>query len=397
MDTTNKAYKKLTNANGLVRVLSIIAFILGLIAVLIEPLGKVLYNAIFTKKIDYLLVRDFKRYLIAFQNSYVLLALTLILIIAAFSSKKKKNIGQGFGSILVVVPVCVALYPFIEMIDMLKSTGFKNYMKGADNLKFYALSGLFVYLLVIVVAFLLMICGVILLARAARENPTEVTPVYGKKNNTFAPGGFDPNAQFQPNNQFAFNNQFQKNDAIPQDDRFSPKNNFAPPQNDQFAPKNDSFAPKNETFAPKNETFAPKNEAFAPKNETFAPKNEAFAPKTDFAPAQNESFSKPEEPQSFAPAAPAVEEPKERSLSDIAAETTVLLNAVDNAANSEPAAPAQPAPAEEPRSLDRSFGSSEATVVLKSEPEQKICPDCGTVLASTAKFCKNCGRAVGNL
>ena len=375
MDTTNKATKKLTNANGLVRVLSIIAFILGVIAVLIEPLGKVLYNAIFTTKIDYLLVREFKRYLIAFQNSYILLALSLILIIAAFSSKKKKNIGQGFGAILVVVPVFVALYPFIEMIDMLKSTGFKNYMKGADNLKFIALSGLAVYLLVVVVAFLLMICGVVILAKAAGETPTDIKTVLGKKNNSFAPGGYDPNAQFMPNNQFAFNNNFQQNDAIPQNDR------FAPPQNDQFAPKS-SFAP-------------PQNDQFAPKSDFAPPQNDQFAPKSDFAPPQNDPFSKPEEPKSEAPAASAAEENKERSLSDIAAETTVLLNAVDNAADSEPETTVlQPTPVEAPKAPDNAFGSSEATVLLKSEPEQKICPDCGTVLASTARFCKNCGRAV---
>ena len=65
MDTINRAYKKLTNANGIIRVFSIIALVISLIGVLLEPLGKLIYNMSFSNKIDYLLVKTFKTYIVS--------------------------------------------------------------------------------------------------------------------------------------------------------------------------------------------------------------------------------------------------------------------------------------------------------------------------------------------
>ena len=72
MDTINRAYKKLTNANGAVRVFSIIALVLATIGTLLEPLARTLYNMIFTNDVKYLLVSKFKEYLKISQWSIIL-------------------------------------------------------------------------------------------------------------------------------------------------------------------------------------------------------------------------------------------------------------------------------------------------------------------------------------
>ena len=208
MDMTKKAYKKLTNANGIVRLFSIIALVLGVIAVLLEPLSRLLYNMIFTTKAKYLIVNDFKSYVNATQYSYVLLAMTIALMIAAFSSKRKKNIGQGFSSLMILLPLTLSVYPCISFVDYITSEMFKSWMNSADNIKFRAIVMLSVYLLIIIVALLLIISGLILLMKASGEKPTEVTYVeVGSK---------------KPQ-QMGFN---------PQQNQF---NQFASPQNNGFA------------------------------------------------------------------------------------------------------------------------------------------------------------------
>ncbi len=249
MEVSNKAYKKLTNANGLVRVFSIISTVICVVAVLLEPLGKLLYNMIFSKKIDYLMVKTFKSYVAATQYSYIFLAMSIALIVAAFSSKNKKNIGQGFSCLMVIVPIVTSVDIVIDMLDYTKSSIFKAYMNGADNLKFRGLMILMVYVLALCAALILIICGAALLVKASGERPTEVIAVVNAKIRPAAqPMGFNPQQNqfgqpggFQPNNQFgqqgfggnggfgaapfASNNNMNNNTQSP----------FAPPQNNAVA------------------------------------------------------------------------------------------------------------------------------------------------------------------
>ena len=230
MDMTKKAYKKLTNANGLVRLFSIISLVLGVIAVLLEPCSRLLYNMIFTNKVDYILVNTFKSYINATQHSYILLAATVALMIAAFSSKNKKNIGQGFSSLMVLIPIITAVQPTISMFDYLDSQTFKYYMDGADNLKFKGLVILCVYLLVLIVALLLVISGLVLLIKASGEKPTEVTYVESGRNKP-QQMGFNPQQ-----NQF---NQF----GAPQNGFGNPNmpNAFANPNTQGFNGNNNTI------------------------------------------------------------------------------------------------------------------------------------------------------------
>lgn len=217
MDMSKKAYKKLTNANGLVRVFSIIALILGVIALLLEPIGRLIYNMIFTNKADYLIANTVKEYFSSIQYSLILFVLTIALMIAAFSSKNKKNIGQGFSSLLVLVPIATSVIPTIDLIDYLGSNTFKYMMKGADNLKFRALLILMVFILILCVAVLLLISGLVLVARASGEKPTEVTYI-------------ETALKKRPASQQGFNHQQQFNQFNPQQNQFNPNNGFAQPQ-----------------------------------------------------------------------------------------------------------------------------------------------------------------------
>lgn len=196
MDASKKAYKKLTNANGLIRVFSIISLILCILAVTLEPLGKLIYNMIFTNEIKYLLVNSFKSYVNMTQYSYIFLVMTLALMIAAFSSKRKKNIGQGFATLMMIVPIVACVNVAIDMFDYLDSSAFDYYMHSADNNKFRGIAVLMVYVLALASALLLVLCGLVLLIKAAGEKATEITyipkPVKVVPQPSFAPqqGGF---------------------------------------------------------------------------------------------------------------------------------------------------------------------------------------------------------------
>jgi hypothetical protein len=177
MDASNKAYKKLTNANGLVRFFSIFPLILSIVGVLLEPLSKLIYNMVFTKKVDYMFANGFKNYLKSAEGFYVFLVMSIALIVAAFSSKTKKNIGQGFSSLFLIVPAIMAVTPVMDLIDYFDSTMHKYYSNGADNLKFRDLTYISYYIITILIAVLFIICGITLLARASGERATEVTAV----------------------------------------------------------------------------------------------------------------------------------------------------------------------------------------------------------------------------
>ena len=333
MDASNKAYKKLTNANGLVRFFSIVTLILSIVGVLLEPLSKLIYNMIFTKKLDYMFVSGFKNYLKFSENFYVFLVMSIALLVAAFSSKTKKNIGQGFSSLFLLISAIMTVSPVMDMIDYFDSSLHKYYSNGADNLKFRDITYISYYIITILIAVLFIICGISLLAKASGERATEVTVVPGRSKK--APQqGFAPQGQFAPNNGFNPQNQFgQQGFGNPVNNGFA-ASPFAAPSNNNFAPNNNAFKPNSNTFAPKPEsnTFAPK-----PDSNTFAPKSE---PNT-FAPAQDNAIM----------ASAPVDEPVKTE-----------------------------APASQP-----SENSS-------ADALQKVCSECGTVCAATAKFCKGCGK-----
>lgn len=328
MDAKKAAYKKLTNANGMIRAFSIIALILSMIGVLLEPVGKLIYNMIFTRKIDYLFVEGIKNYIEFSEIFFVFLAMSIALMIAAFSSKTKKNIGQGFSSLLVLVPAILAVDPFMDMLDYFDSGAFRLYMKSADNLKYRGIIYLSYYIIVIAVAVMFVICGIALLVKASGEKATEITAV-PRKSKKNPQQGFNPQGQFIPQNGTNPQNQFNMNNQFSQPGFNDPGNAataaaFAMPSSDN---------------------------AFKPDSNTIAP-----APQT----AENKFVQN--DPSTFAPAnnnAVMASAPIPETVKNEASAVIPQHNAND-----------------------------------ESDGLQKVCPDCGTVLAPTAKFCKHCGKAV---
>lgn len=182
MAEQKKVYKKLTSASGFIRLLSIVCFVLCVLTLVLEPVGKLIYNSIFENDIKFLVVSGYRSYFNAFQHTMILCVLSLALIVAAFSSKTKKNIGQGFSALMVLVPLVSSIYPLIGLIDYFSDGVFKDYMNGADNLKFKGISILLVYLIPLFAALMLVLCGVILSCKNLGEKkPAEVTYIAPRK------------------------------------------------------------------------------------------------------------------------------------------------------------------------------------------------------------------------
>ncbi|WP_028504602.1 zinc-ribbon domain-containing protein [Ruminococcus sp. FC2018] len=182
MAEQKKVYKKLTSASGFIRLLSIVCFVLCVVTLVLEPVGKLIYNSTFENDINFLLVNGYRAYFNAFQHALILCILSLALIIAAFSSKTRKNIGQGFSALLVLIPLVSSIYPTIGLIDYFNDGVFKSYMNGADNMKFKGISILLVFVIPLFVALMLVLCGFILSCKnLAEKKPTEVTYIPPRK------------------------------------------------------------------------------------------------------------------------------------------------------------------------------------------------------------------------
>lgn len=181
MAEQNRAFKKLTSASGFIRFASILCLILSVVAVALEPISKIIYNMTFKNDVKYVIVKGYVAFFTAFQPAIIMCVLSLILIVAAFSSKTKKNIGPGFSAVYVFLPLAASASSVVGLIDYIKSDLFDWYMKGADNLKFRGMSILLVYALPLFIAFILLICGIILCCKYLGEKVRVEVPTIQRR------------------------------------------------------------------------------------------------------------------------------------------------------------------------------------------------------------------------
>lgn len=129
--------KKLTYAGMSLCLLSFFAFILSAAGALADPVGKLVYNNVFTNKIDFLFTPDIFAYVNTYGLSCALAIFSLVAFFTSARAKGKKKLDGAFAGFLILFPLVVMITKGIMIYYVMVKGHFSNAITmGYDNDKF---------------------------------------------------------------------------------------------------------------------------------------------------------------------------------------------------------------------------------------------------------------------
>ena len=129
--------KKLTYAGMSLCLLSFFAFILSAAGALADPVGKLVYNNVFTNKIDFLFTPDIFAYVNTYGLSCALAIFSLVAFFTSARAKGKKKLDGAFAGFLILFPFVVMITKGIMIYYVTVKGHFSNAITmGYDNDKF---------------------------------------------------------------------------------------------------------------------------------------------------------------------------------------------------------------------------------------------------------------------
>ena len=129
--------KKLTYAGMSLCLLSFFAFILSAAGALADPVGKLVYNNVFTNKIDFLFTPDIFAYVNTYGLSCALAIFSLVAFFTSARAKGKKKLDGAFAGFLILFPLVVMITKGIMIYYVTVKGHFSNAITmGYDNDKF---------------------------------------------------------------------------------------------------------------------------------------------------------------------------------------------------------------------------------------------------------------------
>lgn len=187
--TENKTYrKKLTYAGGSLCVLSFIALILSLCAALIEPVGTMIYNSIFTRSIGYINASGISTYVYGYGVAVMTAAFSLAAFFTSARAKSKKKLDGAFAGTLITVSLVLTAMSAIMTFEALRTGTLSNAINyGYDNDIFIAAVSLAKDALPLISNFLLFIGGLVLASRLMGENFAANIPYVKKSQSQYDP------------------------------------------------------------------------------------------------------------------------------------------------------------------------------------------------------------------
>ncbi|WP_295210111.1 zinc ribbon domain-containing protein [Ruminococcus sp.] len=187
--TENKTYrKKLTYAGGSLCVLSFIALILSLCAALIEPVGTMIYNSIFTRSIGYINASGISTYVYGYGVAVMTAAFSLAAFFTSARAKSKKKLDGAFAGTLITVSLVLTAMSAIMTFEALRTGTLSNAINyGYDNDIFIAAVSLAKDALPLISNFLLFIGGLVLASRLMGEDFAANIPYVKKSQSQYDP------------------------------------------------------------------------------------------------------------------------------------------------------------------------------------------------------------------
>ena len=176
--------KKMTNSGGGVCILTCIAALLALCSASGDYLKGMLYSQFFSRQV-YEMKFDLEKYLYNSSSCIEIAVFALVMMFWAFSAAKFKRMGKAFGWINIIMSPVLCIYPAIRLKYMLGdnySDFFNLYFKTQyDSDKFVGVGLLSETAFPIMAGLLLIISGIIVLARVGGEDFVAEVPRGGKK------------------------------------------------------------------------------------------------------------------------------------------------------------------------------------------------------------------------
>lgn len=178
--------KKFTRGGGVPLVLSIIALIISLAASFQEYLARFIYNlAPFENDVDKVFVSSVTGYFtlerdsvsvinLCTEKAFILTIISFMAFLVFVSSAKKKKIVAGEAWLIITSAAACLIEPVIYMTYFFSNNLQSGFSADLDGVKFRTFYGFLIYALPILTSLLLMIAGLVILCRLARESAVTI-------------------------------------------------------------------------------------------------------------------------------------------------------------------------------------------------------------------------------
>lgn len=178
--------KKFTRGGGVPLVLSIIALLISLAASFQEYLARFIYNlAPFENDVDKVFVSSVTGYFtlerdsvsvinLCTEKAFILTIISFMAFLVFVSSAKKKKIVAGEAWLIITSAAACLIEPVIYMTYFFSNNLQSGFSADLDGVKFRTFYGFLIYALPILTSLLLMIAGLVILCRLARESAVTI-------------------------------------------------------------------------------------------------------------------------------------------------------------------------------------------------------------------------------
>lgn len=192
--------KKMTNSGGGVCLMTCIAALLALCSAADDYLPGLLYTQFFSRQV-YDMSFNLEDFLYR-NSSYISVAVfALVMMFWAFSAAKFKRMGKAFGWVNIFMSPVLCIYPALKLYDILGTDFFDKYFKtNYDSDKFVGAAALAKVGFPLIAGLLLILSGIVVLARVGGEDFVAEVPRGGKKEKA-QPVSTDNNISVPENNE----------------------------------------------------------------------------------------------------------------------------------------------------------------------------------------------------
>ncbi len=169
MTAVKSSRKKLCDAGSASCLFAFIAFFASGAGAALEFIGREIYRREFYKN-EALFSQKWDEYFVTYQNSIVLFAVSLTVLLVCIVSRRKKKIGAEFGALITVASAAMAIAPALFVYRLFNDSTWKLAAEGSDEARFMYIMQALVYGLPLLSGIFLFICGITLWGRNATDD-----------------------------------------------------------------------------------------------------------------------------------------------------------------------------------------------------------------------------------
>lgn len=169
MTFVKSSRKKLCDAGSASCLLAFIALLASGAGTALEFIGREIYRREFYKN-ETLFSQNWDEYFVTYQNSIVLFAVSLTVLLVCIVCRRKKKIGAEFGALITVASAALAIAPAVIVFRLFNDSSWRVEAENLNEASFVNIMQALVYGLPLLAAIFLFICGITLWGRNATDD-----------------------------------------------------------------------------------------------------------------------------------------------------------------------------------------------------------------------------------